>query len=92
MSDYLNMVLKNLQKEMDQQEYTNRLRRRNNQCTDHVAILSTCHGCRAAFWIKKLQELDVKKEEPSQPAIGLTNTVKTEAAEPEIKTEVQTEE
>ena len=79
MAEYRAMVMTNLQKELDSQDYTGRLRRRRNQCTEHNARLTTeCHGCRAQFWLKKLEELDTKKEE-AQPIIGLSNTVKSEA-------------
>ena len=94
MSDYRAMVIINLQKELDQLEYAGRLRRRQNQCIDHIARITTnCHGCRAEFWIKKLQELDIKKEE-AQPTIGLSNSVKSEAGrtqtgETQVKQEAQ---
>ena len=104
MSDYNSFVLKNLQMELDNQEYAKRLRRRRNQCLNHSAKYdSPCAGCRVAYWMKQLDESNPQKEEFQQadgqtndvkpqtrPSIGLTNTVKSEGQTNEaVKTEAE---
>ena len=104
MSNYYAFVLKNLEEEMNNQEYSQRLRRRRNQCLEHTAKYdSPCAGCRAAYWMKKLDEITSQKEELQQadgqtndvkpqprPSIGLTNTVKSEGQTNEaVKTEAE---
>ena len=90
MTDYNSFVLKNLQMELDNQEYAKRLRRRRNQCLNHSAKYdSPCAGCRVAYWMKQLDESNPQKEE-FQPTVGLTNTVKSEGqTSPSVKTEAE---
>ena len=82
--NYYKFVHDNLQKELENVDYYNGLRRRRNQHQNHEAKFdSNCAGCRAAYWMKLLHELDEtqvdNKPNPIQTSIGLVNVVKTES-------------
>ena len=82
--NYYKFVHDNVQKELENVDYYNGLRRRRNQHQNHEAKFdSNCAGCRAAYWMKLLHELDEtevdNKPNPIQTSIGLVNVVKTES-------------
>ena len=82
--DYYKFVHDNLQAELDNVDYYNGLRRRRNQHQNHDAKYdSNCAGCRAAYWMKKLQEYEeneaINETKPTTVPIGLVNVIKTES-------------
>ena len=84
--NYYKYVHDNVQKELENVDYYNGLRRRRNQHQNHEAKFdSNCAGCRAAYWMKLLHELDQTEAQvdnkPNQmpTSIGLVNVVKTES-------------
>ena len=82
--DYYKFVHDNLQAELDNVDYYNGLRRRRNQHQNHDAKYdSNCAGCRAAYWMKKLQEYEeneaINETKPTAVPIGLVNVIKTES-------------
>ena len=97
--NYYQFVHENVQKELENVDYYNGLRRRGNQHQNHDAKYdSNCAGCRAAYWMKKLQELDDEanadnKPNPVPTSIGLVNVAKTESpgSTADVKVEVKKE-
>ena len=82
--DYYKFVHDNLQAELDNVDYYNGLRRRRNQHQNHDAKYdSNCAGCRAAYWMKKLQEYEeneaINETKPTTVPIGMVNVIKTES-------------
>lgn len=98
--NYYQFVHENLQKELENVDYYDGLRRRRNQHQNHDAKFdSNCSGCRAAYWMKKLQEyeenegINESKPNPMPTSIGLVNVAKTESPgnTADVKTEVKAE-
>ena len=92
--DYYKFVHDNLQAELDNVDYYNGLRRRRNQHSSHQPKFnSNCPSCRAAYWMKKLQEYEenegINETKPITVPIGLVNVIKTESTNgnAEVKTE-----
>ena len=82
--NYYQFVNENLQNELANVDYYNGLRRRRNQHENHDAKFnSNCAGCRAAYWMKKLQEYEeneaINETKPTSVPIGLVNVIKTES-------------